>query len=930
MKRGWLVMCLATTLALGALMASPAWALQPDGNNGWYWQMPQPAGGIAGLSALAFPDAGDVWSVGAGGLVLHSSDAGSSWAVQPTPTNDDLWSVSFPDARHGWACGGPLTSGGGVVVATTDSGTTWQDVTPAGLKTSLADVSFVDATHGLVGTSNGEVLITGNGGGNWTTERLNVEPVSSPYGGISASDVLVDLVSARQGWAAVNNQLFLTTTGGHGWLAVPGGLTRDMVATQVDFSDPLHGWILAYSQDTGASTVLATSDGGFLWRKVAIGDVWVSALDATGPSSIWLLESGYGTFYGADELYEGFEGGGTVTVQHSTDGGERWTSSSLASPYSAGAIAADGPSVCAAGDGILVSHDDASTWESATSGQEYYFTAAQALSASDIWATDAAGALLHSSDGMHWTEQASPLRWVSSLDGVSFPDANDGWVVGTDAEGNGSSVILHTSDGGTTWQPQQSNLSGELDGVDFIDASTGWAISYDNMGMGMTAPLTMEHSTDGGQTWVPQYVYDNASLDAVDFVSATNGWACGSYQPSENSDGLPGIFASTNGGLTWAKEKVPAAAQEITDLQFLDASDGWAVGTSYGQNDDPEQGWVLHTTDGGHTWDRLTSLSDVLASTVHFSDASDGWIGGLNGVWATTDGGASWQQVAGGEGVTAIAATDASHVWAFGDGFLVSPLDVSGDTAAPVTLVNDFEAWYNKPATIALAPNDVGGGAPQSTQFSTGGGASWENGTTVSIDAPADHGNDGEHTVLYRSTDTAGNQEQTERLMVGIDTLGPACSVPRKAVVGTGKTGTLYFMAEDATSDVARATVSIVGRHGQTLRRFVELPDAWGYGPVPYFYLRFHCALKPGTYHVEVQATDLAGNAQAVTGRGILRVVRKGAPRFRNPGWPAGLSASSTGFARLLKSNLEVRRLLRLRALRPGPWQTLLRMGLHQ
>ena len=558
MKRSWLVICLTAAVVVAGWLAVPALALQPDGNNGWYWQMPQPAGGIAGLSALAFPDASNIWAVGAGGLVLHSSDAGTSWAVQSTPTSDDLWSVSFPDTRHGWACGGPLTSGGGVVLATTDSGATWQNVTPNGLKVSLTDASFVDASHGLVGTSDGEVLSTRNGGTSWTSERLNAPPVPSPDGGPSLSDVMVDLVSATQGWAAVNNELFLTMTGGHSWLPMPSGLSPQMVITQVDFADPLHGWIVAYSQDSGASTVLATSDGGFLWRHISTGASWVSSLDATSASSVWLLESSYLGLSGVSPLQMGFEGGGTVTVQHSTDGGARWASSSLASPYSAGAIAVNGSSVCAAGDGIFVSGDDAATWQSATSGQEYYFTAAQAVSASDIWATDAAGALLHSSDGSHWTEQASPLRWVSSLDGVSFPDANDGWVVGTDADGNGSSVILHTSDGGATWQPQQSNLSGELDGVDFIDASIGWAISSDNQGMGMTAPLTMEHTTDGGQTWVPQYVYDNASLNAVDFIDASTGWACGYYQPSENSNGLPGIFTTANGGLTWAKEKVPA------------------------------------------------------------------------------------------------------------------------------------------------------------------------------------------------------------------------------------------------------------------------------------------------------------------------------------------------------------------------------------
>ena len=63
----------------------------------------------------------------------------------------------------------------------------------------------------------------------------------------------------------------------------------------------------------------------------------------------------------------------------------------------------------------------------------------------------------------------------------------------------------------------------------------------------------------------------------------------------------------------------------------------------------------------------------------------------------------------------------------------------------------------------------------------------------------------------------------------------------------------------------------------------------------PYYYLRFKCTLKPGTYRVEVRATDWAGNPQVLIGRNRLRVVRRGAPAFHNPGWPAGLPNSSSG-----------------------------------
>ena len=920
MKRNCVVLGVALALAMTAAFATPAQALVPDGSQGWFWQMPQPAGGIAGLSALAFPDAGNLWAVGAGGLILHSSDGGTAWAIQPTGTDAYLWSVSFPDDRHGWACGGPAAGTGGVILATSDGGASWLDKTPAGLKGTLINASFVDAHHGWIGMSDGDILKTATGGDAWQTLRPSFAAMAAMNGYLT-----IDFVDAGHGWAGVGSQIWMTVNGGKSWMPMSSGLTPDMLVTKIDFVDPIHGWALAQSQDTGASQVITTSDGGLSWRTISIGGSAVGDLDATSASSVYLLAGGRLGFAGFYDFfgYFGVGGVGQVIVKHSSDGGAHWRSSSVGSPFSVGALAASGKVVCTVGDGILTSRDAGRTWQSATSGQEYEFTAATALSPSNIWAVDASGALLHSSDGSHWVEQASPTRWTNLLYGVSFPDSSDGWVVGSAGSFFSGGVILHTSDGGRSWSPQASNLSGELVGVDFIDDLNGWAIS--NMDFpfgGVGAPLTVEHTTDGGVTWVPQYVYDNANLYAVDFISPTTGWASGDYQPSENSNGLPGIFATTDGGSTWTKERLPAGAPDMTGLQFLDASNGWAVGTSYDENENPLRGWALHTSDGGKTWTSVTGLADSLAETVHFSDPSDGWVGGLNGVYATTDGGATWQQVAGGAGVTAIAATDSDHVWAFGDGFLVSTLDASGDTAAPVTLADHSDGWHHKPVTVKLSANDVGGSGVKSTAYSTDGGATWQTGTSVAVDAPSDHSNDGEHAILYRSTDNAGNQEQTESLDLGIDTLGPACSAPRRSVADAGKLGTLYFTADDATSGVAKATITIVNSHGRVLRRFVERPGNWQWSPVPpYFYLHFKCTLKPGTYRVEVRATDWAGNPQVLVGRNRLRVVRHGAPVFHYPGWPAGLPWSSMSFSSLLGHSLEAQRLLRLRSLLPEAWR---------
>ena len=713
--------------------------------------------------------------------------------------------------------------------------------------------------------------------------------------------------------------------GGKTWVPLFSRLTPDMVVTQIDFIDAIHGWALAQSLESGASQVITTSDGGFSWHTVATGNSAVDDIDATSASSVWLLDGGYSNFAGFGPFFAdfGFSGVGQVIVQHSSDGGAHWQSSSVGSPFSVAALAASGNDVCTVGDGILTSSDAGQTWQSASSGQEYYFTGATAVSANNIWAVDASGALLHSSDGSHWVEQASPARWANTLYGVSFPDASNGWVVGASDEYGDGSVILHTSDGGASWTPQNSNLSGELVGVDFVNDLSGWAISDDNYGSGVNAPLTVEHTTDGGATWVPQYVYDNANLFAVDFVNDTTGWASGDYQPSQNSYGLPGIFTTTNAGLTWSKEKLPAGAPDMTGLQFLDANDGWAVGTAYDQDYNATQGWVLHTTDGGKTWTSLPGLADSLAETVYFSDPSDGWIGGLNGVYATTDGGVTWQQVAGGYGVTAITATDPDHVWAFGDGFLVSPLTASGNTAAPVTLVNHYHAWYDKAGDrqplgqrhrrlcrgvdcptqpTAAPPGRTGRASPSMRRPTTPTMA-----RTRSSTAPPTMPETRSRPRASPSASTPSDRPAMRRAnawptpassapFTSWQTMPPAMS-PRPRSPSSTRTG---------TPCVGSSSGPATGTTGRRCRTTTCASSA---------------ALKPGTYRVEVRATDWAGNPQVLIGRNRLRVVRHGAPAFHKPGWPAGLPASSTGFFSLASHSLEAQRLLHLRASLPGAWR---------
>jgi hypothetical protein len=53
-------------------------------------------------------------------------------------------------------------------------------------------------------------------------------------------------------------------------------------------------------------------------------------------------------------------------------------------------------------------------------------------------------------------------------------------------------IILHTEDGGRSWNPQFSNSNAYLSSVAFVTPQSGWAVGWDG---------TIPHTEDGGKSW---------------------------------------------------------------------------------------------------------------------------------------------------------------------------------------------------------------------------------------------------------------------------------------------------------------------------------------------------------------------------------------------------------------------------------------------
>lgn len=101
-------------------------------------------------------------AVGSRGHILLSDD-GREWRQVAAPVNGLLTSVSFVDARHGWAVGHDAA-----ILHTADGGDSWtlQQFKPE-LNQALLDVLFLDARHGFAVGAYGLFLETRDGGANW-------------------------------------------------------------------------------------------------------------------------------------------------------------------------------------------------------------------------------------------------------------------------------------------------------------------------------------------------------------------------------------------------------------------------------------------------------------------------------------------------------------------------------------------------------------------------------------------------------------------------------------------------------------------------------------------------------------------------------------------------------------------------------------------
>jgi photosystem II stability/assembly factor-like uncharacterized protein len=227
----------------------------------------------------------------------------------------------------------------------------------------------------------------------------------------------------------------------------------------------------------------------------------------------------------------------------------------------------------------------------------------------------------------YWQSISSPTNEL--LKNISFIDSLTGWCAGR------GGTIIHTTDGGTTWLVQNSNVESFIVSIFFLDENRGWALTIKD-----TPPFgtIILNTTNGGEHWdATVYPVENIFMNTVFFFDSLNGFLGGSK-----------IAGTTDGGLTWHNAHIDSnmiSGLPVHNFNFFNRQFGYACGGFIDL-----AGVVWRTTDYGLNWS-ATGISPDQIFDLYIIDS-------LNAISLSGD-------PEGFFGVGDIRSTDAGETWSY-------------------------------------------------------------------------------------------------------------------------------------------------------------------------------------------------------------------------------------------------------------------------
>ena len=297
----------------------------------------------------------------------------------------------------------------------------------------------------------------------------------------------------------------------------------------IDFQDAQDGWGIAI---TARGSVLRTLDGGSTWLEASppgIGPLGLSDnLTVLNSNTAWVLVPGSDFFSG--------------TLYRTGDGGSSWNSSKV--PFSGA---------------LMQFQDDSHGFALAERGANAGSEAVELFQTSDggvRWTS-----MFHNDPGLPGASDSLPL--VGIKNGMTFVDANTGWVTGS-IPVDGEIYLYTTRDGGASWSQQRLPLPAGYEQYRYLPQAP---IFFGQDGF---LPLTIYRPEAAGLTFLAAETEANCTFGADLYSSRDGARTWDKAHPGLNLGGNLSRLESAPGFTGWALTRLDEAGHS----QLYHSTDG--------------------------------------------------------------------------------------------------------------------------------------------------------------------------------------------------------------------------------------------------------------------------------------------------------------------------------------------------------------------
>jgi photosystem II stability/assembly factor-like uncharacterized protein len=293
---------------------------------------------------------------------------------------------------------------------------------------------------------------------------------------------------------------------------------------------------------------------------------------------------------------------------------------------------------------------------------------------------------------MHWQDVTPMNAGINSFTRADFAMSQYAWIAIPTAPTIGQAVkVLHTADGGRSWQSTMihDEISAFVYRPDFLGHQEGWIETFATQAMSHI-PTDIWHSTDGGATWTQVQMNGTYMLlpSGISYENAQDAIMAGDLGAYQLATNRPGIAITSDGGKDWQMTNlsIPQGIAKtssfsttppvfigkvallpvymgqpdgfvlyrsndsgqhwsLTHVVPINASAVTVLDTNHAWVTDKKSGQLSATSDGGMSWAQITTQAYHFTH-LSFIDASNGWGLTESGLYQTTDGGKTWQQIA--------------------------------------------------------------------------------------------------------------------------------------------------------------------------------------------------------------------------------------------------------------------------------------------